>query len=348
MRKKGFMTIGYGNMNVNDFIQRLVDNRVNCIVDIRTRPYSKFNISFNKEEFRDRLADYKISYFWLGNKLGGKYDKISLCNSKGVVDYEKVAETERFKEGLNELIKFCETRNVCIMCSEKDPLKCHRFLLVSWQLKDYNIYHIMPDGTLLKNAELEQKLLKLYGSARQLSLFAEDNEGTLEDKVYKEQSLKTAYTSQKVIDLLANGITEDVPDKIKIYCIGCEGKKAEEFFKLLKENKVRRIIDIRKDRSKKVPFAMYPDIAYYLKLNEITYERLRGLIPPEWMCYGYDQRDIKKYTSWISNWIIHLLSEDLDGTCFLGEAADYKSCYREIIIKELKKKNKNITVRHLR
>jgi len=136
--------------------------------------------------------------------------------------------------------------------------------------------------------------------------------------------------------------------KIKIYCIGCEGKKAEEFFKLLKENKVRRIIDIRKDRSKKVPFAMYPDIAYYLKLNEITYERLRGLIPPEWMCYGYDQRDIKKYTSWISNWIIHLLSEDLDGTCFLGEAADYKSCYREIIIKELKKKNKNITVRHLR
>lgn len=348
MRKKGFMTIGYGNMNVNDFIQILVKNRVNCIVDVRTTPYSKYNVSFNKEEFRDRLAEKNISYFWYGNKLGGRYDRISMCNEQGVVDYIKVSDSEKFKEGIKELEKLCCSRNVCVMCSEREPIKCHRFLLISRALKEYNIYHIMPDNTLVKNSVLEQILFDMYAGLNQLSLFDNDANESLEKKAYRMHGFKTAYISEKVKELLASGITEDVPEKVKIYCIGCEGKNAEEFFGLLKEYKVRRVIDIRKKREGLQSFANYPDIAYYLKLNCIEYERINGLIPPDWMCYGYEQRDIKKYTSWISNSIIHLLSEDLEGTCFLGESEDYKSCYRQIILKELKKHNKNIRVRHLR
>ena len=141
MRKKGFMTIGYGNMGIRDFIERIKKFRVNCIIDIRTRPYSKYNISFNKEELRDRLADEGISYFWLGNKLGGRYDKIKLCDEQGVVDYEKIAATERFIEGIKEVEKMIPRYNICLMCSEGQPLKCHRFLLISRMLKEYNIHH---------------------------------------------------------------------------------------------------------------------------------------------------------------------------------------------------------------
>ena len=242
------------------------------------------------------------------------------------------------------------TRNVCVMCSEKEPLRCHRFLLVSRILKDYNIYHIMPDGSLLKNSNLEDTLLNMYGSISQITFFDNESEETLEEKAYREHGLKTAYMSQKVKDMIANGITEDMPDKVKIFCIGTGGKTAEEFFRLLKDNKVRRVIDIRPNRNSAKSFANYPDIAYYFKLHCITYERIEGIVPSHWNTYGYHKVRVELYVSRIheNNNILTLISEDLDGTCFLGEADDYKLCYRQVLIKELKKKNKNITVRHLR
>lgn len=350
MRKKGFMTIGYGNMNVNDFIERLVKNRVSCIVDVRSKPYSKFNISFNKEELRDRLAERKISYFWYGNKLGGRYDKISLCDKRGIVDYEKVSQTEKFKDGIKELLTLCSTRNVCIMCSESNPLRCHRFLLISYALKEYNIYHIMPDGKLVRNSELESKLFGMYGSLNQLSLFDEDCVQTFEERAYREQGFKTAYISEKVKQLLADGITEDKPEKLKIFCIGVNGKTAEEFFNLLKEYNVRRVIDLRPNRDSLKSFASYPDIAYYLKLNNIEYERIEEIVPRHWNTFGYEKIRTDMYIQQISNKksILSAFSEDMSGTCFLGEAEDYRLCYRQIFIKELKKNYSNITVRHLR
>lgn len=350
MANKGFMTIGYGNMGIKDFIERIKKFRVNCIVDVRTRPYSKYNISFNKEELRDRLADEGISYFWFGNKIGGNYDKIKFCDEQGVVDYEKVAESQKFIDGLKEFEKMIQRYNICIMCSKGEPLNCHRFLLISRKLRQYNICHIMPNGSIIKNSELEQKLFSKYGRFNQLSLFEEENLESFEDKAYKEHSKKTAYVSQKVKDLLSQGIKEDFPEKTRIFCIGTEGKNAEEFFGLLKESKVRKIIDIRRKRNSGRGFATYPDIAYYLKLNNIEYERIERLIPPDYMQYGYDQRSVKRYARFINDnkSIVGLLSDDLEGVCFLGTLEDYKCCYREIIIKELKKQNKNITVRHLK
>jgi len=350
MANKGFMTIGYGNMGIKEFIERIKKFRVNCIVDVRTRPYSKYNISFNKEELRDRLADEGISYFWFGNKIGGNYDKIKFCDEQGIVDYTKVSESEKFIEGIKEFENMIPRYNICVMCSKGNPLNCHRFLLISRKLKQYNIYHIMPNGSIVKNSELEQKLFSKYGRFNQLSLFEEENLESFEDKVYKEHSRKTAYTSQKVKDLLSQGITEDFPEKTKVFCIGTEGKTAEEFFGLLKDYKVRKIIDIRRKRNSGRGFATYPDITYYLKLNNIEYERIDRLIPPDYMGYGYEDRDVKRYAKFISDnkSILNLLSDDLEGVCFLGTAENYKYCYRDIIIKELKKQNKNITVRHLR
>jgi len=355
MRKRGFMTVGYGNMNVKEFIENIKKLRVNCIVDVRTRPYSKYNLLFNKEELRDRLSDEGISYFWLGNKLGGRYDKIKYCDEQGRVDYEKVAASEKFIDGIKELEKLITKYNVCVMCSEMEPLRCHRFLLISRALKEYNIHHIMPDGTLVKNVELEKKLLNMYGDINQLSIFDTDNIESLETIAYRKHVSKTAYVSEKVKELLSQGITEDIPEKIKVYCIGCEGKTAEEFFELLKENKVRKIIDVREyNQISSATFARYPDIAYYLKLHCISYERLQDLIPKgqilTFKSNGSSTKYFSKYCEHINqnNTLLSLLSDELDGVCFLGYDEDYKKCHRNIIIKELKRRNKNITVRHLK
>lgn len=357
MYKQGFLTIGYGNNGLEKIVQKLKEHRVNCVVDVRTRPYSKYNLGFNKEELRARLNEENISYFWLGTKLGGRYDRISLCNEVGIVDYEKVAETERFKEGIAELLKLIKRYNVCVMCSEKDPLKCHRFLLISRQLKEYNIHHIMPDFSLISNAMLEEKMFRLNASASQLSLFSEDNGESFETKAYRQQSRKTAYVSQKVKDLLKNGITEDIPEKVKLFTIGSEGKTAEKFFTLLKEHKVKRLIDVREKASTKTPtFSTYPDIAYLCRINQIEYERKANLLPSyedrllfeeKMMSFAKFEREYIEMLE-TQGKILELMSEELDGTCFLGLEEDYKKTYRAVILKALRKNLKNVTVRHLR
>ena len=355
MKKRGFMTVGYGNMDVRDFVGRIKSLRANCIVDVRTRPYSKYNMAFNKEELRDRLNEEGITYFWFGNKLGGKYDKIKYCDNQGRVDYEKVAESEKFIEGIKEFEQLIYKYNVCIMCSEKDPMKCHRFLLISRALKEYNIHHIMPDFTLVKNADLEKRLFDLYGDMRQVSLFDEENAESIEELAYRKHGLKTAYVSEKVKELLSSGVQEDLPEKIKIYCIGCENKTAEQFFTLLKDFKVKRIIDVRENnRTLKAPFAMHPDIVYYLKMHCISYERLSDLIPNSELKRAKVTKSISEffnmYAAYVSgnNSLLGLMTDELDGTCFLGNEDDYKKCYRHVITKALRRHNKNIVVRHLR
>ena len=357
MHKKGFLTVGYGNSGLQSFIQELKDLRVNCVVDVRTIPYSKYNLSFNKEELRARLSEDKISYFWLGNKLGGRYDKISLCNSQGIVDYEKVACTEKFKEGINELIRLIKRYNVCIMCSEKDPLRCHRFLLISRYLKEYNIYHITPHLGLVKNSKLEEMLFKMHGNLNQLSIFDEENEESFENRAYRAQAEKTAYVSQKVKDLLENGVTEDIPEKAKLFTIGCNGKTAEQFFSLLKDYKVRKLVDVRPNNRVTFPlFAAYPDIAYYCRINQIEYKRNAKFVPK------FEDRVLlaehkisfaefsRRYMAMLEkkDIIAELLSEENDHVCFLGNEIEAKKEYRSLITKVLRKKIGNVTVRHLK
>ena len=352
MKKRGFLTIGYGNMGIREFIEKIKKCKVTCIVDVRARPYSKYNLSFNKEELRDRLAGEGISYFWMGNKLGGRYDKIKYCDKLGRVDYTKVAMSETFIDGIKELEKHISRYNVCVMCSESNPLRCHRFLLISRALKEYNIVHVTHDSKLIKNAALEQILFDMYGNAEQVSIF-DDNEN-FEDIAYREQGLKTSYVSEKVKELLSYGIDEDPPEKIKIYCIGCENKTAEQFFNLLKEYRVKRIVDIRRgDDLNKTSFAVYPDIAYFLKTNCISYEKNTNLVPNFYFSGENNYRTSKfrkEYSKQIdkNNILLELLSDELDGTCFLGYEEDYQKCYRNVLIKKLKQNNPYVRVRHIK
>ena len=356
MKNKGFITIGIGHDTIYDFISKVKSMRVNCIVDVRSNPYNRYNMSFCREELKDRLSEEGIRYFWLGNKLGGRYDKIEFCDDKGVVDYVKVAGSVKFKEGINELVKLFHTYNVCVMCSEQDPIKCHRFLLISRALKEYNIYHVMPDCTVIKNSELEKILFSKFGNPNQLSLFEDENPESFEDKAYRMQGKKTAYVSQKVKNMVSQGLELDEPDKIHIYCIGAENKTAEKFFGLLRENQVKRLVDVRlNNKDMRYPFLMYPDIACYLKMCLISYERYKVLIPREELEAVKADLSRAEYFNRHEAYVTRvgaiqkLVSDDmLEGTCFLGCAEDYHKCYRSAIITAIKAAKKNLVVHHLK
>ena len=168
-------TIGHSNNTIEEFIQLLETNNINQIVDVRSYPYSKYVPHFNKEELEIKLIEHGFSYLFMGDNLGGKYNDPELLFSDGSVDYTKVSQTIEFAEGIQNLIEEIKSdKIIAIMCSEKDPFDCHRFVLISHQLEKNGITvkHILGNGDVILNDALEEKLIHQYNiDFQQATLF---------------------------------------------------------------------------------------------------------------------------------------------------------------------------------
>jgi len=192
--KKGFVTIGYGKTELQTFIRTLIRYKVDCIVDVRSTPYSKYCAPFNKDIFEIELAKYNISYKWMGNLLGGRPKDQSAYDENGIADYEKLAKTELFLGGLAVLERLSVTNNVAIMCSEQDPIKCHRFLAISRQLakREFRIVHIKDLNSYVKQSQLEDELVRIhFGDNIQLDLFSNMDDALAQS--YTKQNILCAY-----------------------------------------------------------------------------------------------------------------------------------------------------------
>lgn len=189
--KKSFLTIGHGKADLILFISILVKCKVNCVVDVRSSPYSKYSPQYNKEAFKAELTKYNISYKWLGESLGGRPKDLSTYDENGIVDYEKLVKSELFSKGLLQLEELSVTNNVAIMCSEHDPLKCHRFLAISRELarREYNLFHIKDYKKLVKQSKLEDDLIKIhFDKSVQLDLFS-NTDDILRESYFKQNKL---------------------------------------------------------------------------------------------------------------------------------------------------------------
>jgi uncharacterized protein (DUF488 family) len=139
MENSSLYSIGHGNKSIDTFIDELKYFGINFLIDIRSKPYSKYSPQFNQNELKFSLLDKKITYTFMGDVLGGLPDDSS-CYTNGHVDYEKLKVKDFFKEGLNRLITANEKKiKVAIMCSESNPEECHRTKLIGEELKKNNI-----------------------------------------------------------------------------------------------------------------------------------------------------------------------------------------------------------------
>jgi len=127
MSKPIIYTFGHSNRPIGEFLIKLKDNKIDTIIDVRTKPYSKYCPHFNKNALQRALKVQNIQYLWRGDNLGGM----------GVnVDYDKT---------INEVVQMAETARVCILCSEKDYTACHRHLLLepSFNKAGAKVEHIL-------------------------------------------------------------------------------------------------------------------------------------------------------------------------------------------------------------
>jgi uncharacterized protein (DUF488 family) len=161
---------------------------VTAVADVRSYPSSRHFPHFNKSTLKTKLAKDGISYVFLGKELGGRPTDLSLY-SDGVADYEKMALANDFNKGILRILEGANSYSIAIMCSEHDPLDCHRCLLVARALTLHNvkIHHILINGQIASHSAIEDRLLAWLErtEASQNDLFAS-----------REQRLQAAYRAR--------------------------------------------------------------------------------------------------------------------------------------------------------
>lgn len=196
-RQLSCFTIGHSDLPVEVFINHLHKNMIDCVVDVRSSPYSKYSPQYNRGEISRTLERENIEYHYMGDVLGGRYSDPSLLFPDGTVDYQKVARTHKFISGLNKVISLIESGKIAaLMCSEKDPLRCHRFVLVARNLQSrgVQVIHLYRDGGQKTHADLETRILNEVIDIHQVSLV--DGDLTSLDLAYIALNKKIGYNNE--------------------------------------------------------------------------------------------------------------------------------------------------------
>ena len=189
-------TIGHSTHTIDEFIALVKRHAVDVVADVRSMPYSRVAPQFNREALRRALRLEGIRYVFLGEELGGRPADPS-CYENGQVRYERLAQTERFKYGIERVIRGANRYRIALMCTEKEPLECHRTLLVARALHDrgVDVRHILADGRLEAHEMTMERLLDLLG-LRQVDLFgshSRSHEEMLADAIARQAS-KVAWS----------------------------------------------------------------------------------------------------------------------------------------------------------
>ena len=185
-------SVGHSTHTVQDFIKLLKSRGITAIADVRSAPYSRFQPQFNREVLTKSLKEFDIEYVFVGDSIGGRSSNEDDYENGRVV-YGRLKKSDNFESGLERVVLGSEKYQLALMCSEKEPIECHRTLLVGQTLfeRGIPITHIHGDGTLEKHEDAIQRLLKIF-KLDEPDLFRSDEEIVAEALLRQEQ--KVAFT----------------------------------------------------------------------------------------------------------------------------------------------------------
>ena len=189
------LTIGHSTLPYERFLALLRKASVTAVADVRTAPFSRHFPHFNRDALRNELRHDHVAYVFLGEELGGRpKDKGFFCG--GVADYERMAETASFARGLERVIDGAKTYRIAMMCSEHDPLDCHRCLLVGRALQErgVTVRHILSDGQIIDHRQIEAKLMEMAGKS-DIDLFEPPAKRLA--AAYRERAMRVAFSERE-------------------------------------------------------------------------------------------------------------------------------------------------------
>jgi uncharacterized protein (DUF488 family) len=200
----GLFSVGHSNHEMGRFLELLRQAGIAVVADVRSSPFSRRLPQFNRPQLEADLRRAGIAYVFLGDQLGGRPRSTDLYDAEGRVDYEAVRRTAAFQQGLARLIRGADRHTVAMMCSEADPLDCHRGLMIAPALVERGLapQHLRKDGTRETTAEMEDRLMRDTGVGAGVldGLFAailtDDERRTLLAEAYRLMARKKAYQLQ--------------------------------------------------------------------------------------------------------------------------------------------------------
>lgn len=191
-------SIGHSTHSIEAFVTLLKETKIAAIADVRSTPYSRWRPQFNRDTLRNSLAEHGISYVFLGVELGGRGTDGSARDENGRVQYQYIAQSPAFREGLRRVRAGSERMRLALMCAESEPLDCHRGILISRLLvaQGAQVLHIHADGQIETHHDAERRLLRLFG-LHEPDLFRTEDQ-ILAD-AYERQEARIAYVMPKIL-----------------------------------------------------------------------------------------------------------------------------------------------------
>ena len=193
--RKLIYTIGHSTHTVERFIELLKLHDILAVCDVRSSPYSSYNPQFNREVIQSELKKKGLAYVYLGKELGPRSDDPG-CYENGRVQYGLLAKTELFHEGIRRVKEGMNAYRIALMCSEKDPVMCHRTLLVCRRLAadGVGVRHILDDAGIEEHEDAMTRLRRLL-KLPEADLFTSSEQ--MMDRVYDVQGKKIAYVIEE-------------------------------------------------------------------------------------------------------------------------------------------------------
>ena len=184
-------TIGYSCHTIETLIESLKKHHVEAVADVRSQPFSRFKPEFNRLNLSAELKKSGLKYVFLGEECGARIEDQS-CYVNGKADYSRIATSRLFLMGLERIENGLSKLNIALMCAEKDPITCHRTILICHNLKERvpNIEHILCDNTTETHEHAEMRL-KMKHKLNSPDMFM--NEEQLLEKAYLLQGQEIAY-----------------------------------------------------------------------------------------------------------------------------------------------------------
>lgn len=187
----------YAGIDVDSMFRTLQHFNVSYLVDVRSVPYSKQYPQCNAEALKAYGRRYNVPYAHMP-ELGAKADpsqdvyskasdiffddifpiaksnrpeKVELNAWEEIVDFRKFRHAEYFTDGLKRIeTAYDKGFTLALMCSEKNPMECHRYFLASKSIEQkfgdwITVEHIIQDEegqmTTISNSALDKKLEEL-------------------------------------------------------------------------------------------------------------------------------------------------------------------------------------------
>lgn len=125
-------TIGYAGFGLPEFLTELKKRQIQLVIDVRSQPFSKYYADYNKDRICNALKNENIYYRNYAKEFGARQENKVYYSSEGYLDFSKFSKSEVFQNGIERLcLSMQKGYSFVLMCAEKDPIDCHRAILVS-------------------------------------------------------------------------------------------------------------------------------------------------------------------------------------------------------------------------